>query len=324
MVRRQAWRRPSESSGEPWMPQLLWRPIKNGASLPQWGQIKQLGPFEAHLENRKLSIIQDKSSQVLKVLPSLVIVWPQDSVAITCCWFFQSHICHIYTRHIGTVLEPKKGEWLKVATWPSHVSVELRDRTMSNSSSLSKAGKALRRHMESKGGRKKGCWNSTTRTESPKAIGFGFLFSPASPCIVKKRLYSNWESLEMLEGNVPRKAAFRMIFWWSTTNAVVPESGTHTVPDVVIRRVQRHLDGKGENVCFLSYMTTCVQIVEIHMLKRDKNIYEFKHLKGIVKLRFWELGKSARQKEEFYKVGFLLIFGEGRATFFKRATSFFW
>ena len=59
------------------------------------------------------------------------------------------------------------------------------------------------------------------------------------------------------------------------------------------------------------------------MLKRDKNIYEFKHLKGIVKLRFWELGKSARQKEEFYKVGFLLIFGEGRATFFKRATSFF-
>ena len=78
--------------------------------------------------------------------------------------------------------------------------------------------------------------------------------------------------------------------------SVVPESGTHTVPDVVIRRVQRHLDGKGENVCFLSRMTTCVQIVEIHMLKRDKNIYEFKHLKGIVKLRFWELGKSAREK----------------------------
>ena len=191
MVRRQAWRRPSESSGEPWMPQLLWRPIKNGASLPQWGEIKQLGPFAAYLEKkRKLSIIQNKSSQVLKVLPSLAIVWPQDSVAITCCWFFQSHICHIYTRHIGTVLEPKKGEWLKVATWPSHVSVELRDRTMSNSSSLSKAGKALRRHMESKGGRKKGCWNSTTRTESPKAIGFGFLFSPASPCIVKKKDYT--------------------------------------------------------------------------------------------------------------------------------------
>lgn len=113
MVRRQAWRRPSESSGEPWMPQLLWRPIKNGASLPQWGQIKQLGPFEAYLENRKLSIIQDKSSQVLKVLPSLAIVSPQDSVAITCCW--EDTEASFY----GTVLELQKWGVTKVATWPS-------------------------------------------------------------------------------------------------------------------------------------------------------------------------------------------------------------